>query len=86
MKKTLIAIFTLAIVTGAAAAIWGIISFKGNAVKERAELFISKRSDYTALLDSVKPRIKHHFAFDLYAERLNLKETLQNILIPEKNL
>ena len=77
MKKTLIAIFTLAVVTGAAAAIWGIISFKGNAVKERAELFISKRSDYTTLLDSVKPRIKHHFAFDLYAERLNLKETFK---------
>ena len=77
MKKTLISIFVAALVIGAAAATWGIISFKGNAVKERAELFISKRSDYTALLDSVKPRIKHHFAFDLYAERLNLKETFK---------
>ena len=77
MQKTVISIFVAALVIGAATATWGIISFKGNAVKERAELFISKRSDYTALLDSVKPRIKHHFAFDLYAERLNLKETFK---------
>ena len=77
MKKTLLSIFVVALVVGAGVATWGIISFKGNAVKQESELYISKRIDYEALMDSVKPRIGHHFAFDMYAERLNLKESFK---------
>ena len=65
MKKTLITILSLAIIAGAAAAVWAYISFKGNAVIESSELYVSKRSNYTELIDSLKPRIGHHFAFDL---------------------
>ena len=77
MKKTLVSIFVVALLIGAAVAVWGVVSFKGNAVKQPSELFISKRIDYQALMDSVKPRIGHHFAFDMYAERLNLKESFK---------
>ena len=72
MKKTLLRIFLCGIVVGAAVAVWGVISFKGNAVVEGRELYVGRDVTYEALLDSLKPSIKHHLAFDLYAERLNL--------------
>lgn len=75
MKKILIWILVAAVALGGAVAAWGIISFKGNAVVQQKELYISRNTDYEALMDSLKPSIKHHLAFDLYAERLNLKES-----------
>ncbi len=75
MKKIILSIFFVAVVAGAGAAAWGFISFKGNAVKQSKELFISRDTEYTTLLDSLKPNIKHHFAFDLYAKRLNLSSS-----------
>ncbi|MBQ5899205.1 MAG: aminodeoxychorismate lyase, partial [Alistipes sp.] len=77
MKKTFITIFIIGIVAGAAVATWALISFKGNAVEQSAELYISKRSDYTSLIDSLKPKIGHHFAFDLYAKRLELERSFK---------
>ncbi len=73
MKKTLIRIFLLGLLLGGAFACWGICAFKGNAVVEPTELYLSKRIDYQGLLDSLKPKIKHHTAFDLYARRLDLE-------------
>ena len=73
MKKTLIWIFTAVVVLGAAAVTWGIILFKGNAVKQSTEIYLSKRSDYTTLLDSLKPKIDHHLAFDIYAKVITSK-------------
>lgn len=75
MKKTFLRIFVCGIILGAAVAVWGVISFKGNAVVEGRELYVGRDVSYEALLDSLKPSIKHHFAFDLYAERLNLDQT-----------
>lgn len=74
MKKLLLWIFLVAVAVGAGVAAWGVVSFKGNAVLQEKELYVSRHTDYEALLDSLKPNIKHHFAFDIYAERLNLKE------------
>lgn len=74
MKKLLLWIFLVAVAVGAGVAAWGVVSFKGNAVLQEKELYVSRNTDYAALLDSLKPNIKHHFAFDIYAERLNLKE------------
>ena len=75
MKKTFLRIFLAGIVVGAAVAAWGIISFKGNAVVQERELFVGRDLTYEALVDSLKPSIKHHFAFDLYAKRLTLNES-----------
>ncbi len=77
MKKILLWIFLVAVAVGAGVTVWGIISFKGNAVVQQKELFVSRHTDYNALLDSLKPNIKHHLAFDIYAERLNLKESFK---------
>ena len=75
MKKTLLRIFLCGIVVGAAVAVWGVISFKGNAVVEGRELYVGRDVTYEALLDSLKPSIKHHHAIYLYSERLNLANT-----------
>lgn len=74
MKKCLRYLFLTALSVGGAVAVWGLISFKGNAVKQPTELYISKRCDYQGMLDSLRPKIKHHTAFDLYARRLHLEE------------
>lgn len=75
MKKILIWTFVVGIVLGAAVAVWGVISFKGNAVVAERELFVGRDSSYEQLIDSLKPSLKHHLAFDLYAERLGLEES-----------
>ena len=75
MKKILIWTFVVGIVLGAAVAVWGVISFKGNAVVAERELFVGRDSSYEQLMDSLKPSLKHHLAFDHYAERLGLEES-----------
>lgn len=75
MKKILIWTFVIGLVLGAAVAVWGVISFKGDAVLKERELYVGRDTSYQALIDSLKPSIKHHLAFDIYAERLNLKES-----------
>lgn len=75
MKKILIWTFVVGLVLGAAVAVWGVISFKGNAVVAERELFVGRDSSYEQLMDSLKPSLKHHLAFDLYAERLGLEES-----------
>jgi len=51
--------------------------FYGNAVKTERELFVSSRADYRALVDSLLPELKHHWAFGVYARRINLPETFK---------
>lgn len=51
--------------------------FYGNAVKTGRELFVSSRADYGELVDSLLPELKHHWAFDVYARRINLAETFK---------
>ncbi|MBQ4540669.1 MAG: endolytic transglycosylase MltG [Alistipes sp.] len=75
MKKILIWTFVVGIVLGAAVAVWGVISFKGNAVVAERELFVGRDTSYEQLMDSLKPSLKYHLAFDLYAERLGLEES-----------
>jgi len=71
-KKTLFRLFGACVAVGALAAVVGIIQFKGDAVDEEYELFVSQRADYGALTDSLRPRIRHWKAFELYAGRLDL--------------
>ena len=73
MKKILVWTSVVLIVLCAAVAVWGYISFKGNAVVESRELYVSRSTTYQELVDSLKPSIKYHLAFDLYAERLGLE-------------
>ena len=66
MKKTFFTIFLSLVVAGAAVAAWGVVSFKGNAVVQERELFVGRDVTYEQLMDSLKPSLKHHLAFDLY--------------------
>ena len=51
--------------------------FYGNAVRTEKELFVSSRADYRSLADSLMPELKHHWAFGVYARRINLEGTFK---------
>ena len=76
-KKTLLWVFVAAAVSGAVVAVTGIVQFKGDAVGERYELFVSARASYDELTDSLMPRIGHRAAFRCYARRIGLSETFK---------
>ncbi len=76
-KKTLLGILLAALVAGAVAAVVGWIQFRGNAVHGERELYVSARSDYAAVLDSLMPALKHRAAFRLYARRIDLERSFK---------
>lgn len=41
--------------------------FYGNAVRAGRDLYIGSRADYQSLTDSLLPRLRHHWAFGVYA-------------------
>lgn len=51
--------------------------FYGSAVHTGRELYISARTDYAGLSDSLLPSIRHRGAFRLYADRIDLPETFK---------
>lgn len=77
-KKWLVVVFVAAVVSGAAAALVFIGQFYGSAVGERRDLYISSRTDYAGVLDSLRPAVKHRWAFDRYAARLGLEHTYKS--------
>ena len=44
MKKTILSVFVAAIATGAILAVFCLVQFNGNAVREPSELYVSSRS------------------------------------------
>lgn len=48
--------------------------FYGSAVGERREIYVSTRTDYAGLLDSLCPHVAHRWAFDRYAQRIDLPD------------
>lgn len=70
----LVVLGVIAAVAVGAVAYW---QFKGNAVKEDIDLYISHKTDYQGLCDSLLPKIGHHLAFELYAKRLNLEQSFK---------
>ena len=51
--------------------------FYGNAVTEERDLYVSGRAEYTQMVDSLLPRIRHHRAFGAYARRIDLEQTFK---------
>ncbi len=72
MRKKILCILLAAAAAAAVAGAVAAVQFKGNAVRSRAELFVSSRSDYGMLTDSLLPHIRHRAAFRCYARRLGL--------------
>ena len=52
--------------------------FYGSAVRAERDLYISARTDYAGLTDSILPAIRHRRAFRFYAERLGLPATFKS--------
>lgn len=77
IRTLLWSVFVAAVALGATAAVVGIVQFRGNAVREACELFVSRKADYGALVDSLMPHLKHRAAFRFYAGRLRLPETFK---------
>ncbi|MBO5188229.1 MAG: endolytic transglycosylase MltG [Alistipes sp.] len=77
LRVVLCRVFLGGVVLGALMAVIGIVQFRGNAVRETYELFLSRHADYQALNDSLMPHLKHRAAFRLYAKRLNLEQTFK---------
>lgn len=76
-KKKLSIIFILGLTIGAIFAWVSIFQFKGNAVKEDTELWLSKQQNYDEVRDSLLSKINRHWAFDLYAQHLKLDKTFK---------
>lgn len=76
-KKTFLSICAAVLALGTFLVVFGLVQFKGNAVKEPARFFVSSRSDYSEMLDSVMPRIEHRAAFRHYARRLDLEHSFR---------
>lgn len=72
MRKKLFYIMAVCLFSAGLVGGVGFVQFKGDAVPERAELFVSSRADYGALVDSLLPRIRHRAAFRYYARRIGL--------------
>ena len=78
MRKKILLWSLLGVVAVAAAA--GLVvrqQFYGNAVTEERDLYVSSRSGYAQVVDSLLPRIGHHRAFGAYARRIDLETTFK---------
>lgn len=76
-KKTFIYVFLVLFISLLAAGFVVRQQFYGNAVAEERDLYISGRTDYGGLADSLLPGLEHRRAFGLYARRINLPETFK---------
>lgn len=76
-KKTWISGLLAFVVLCGVAAVIGWVQFKGNAVEEQYELFVSSRASYGDVTDSLMPRLKHRAAFRAYARHIDLAETFK---------
>lgn len=76
-KKNFIYVFLVLFISLLAAGFVVRQQFYGNAVAEERDLYISGRTDYGGLADSLLPGLEHRRAFGLYARRINLPETFK---------
>lgn len=76
MRSFLRLLVVVVLLVGVAGAI-GWWQFYGDAVPEEREFYLSRKSDYAALTDSLMPAIRHHAAFRFYAGRLDLEKSFK---------
>ena len=75
MRKKSFFIFTLILLLIVAiVAIISWLQFKGSAVEQDSDFFISKRDSYQNLLVKLQPHIAHRAAFRYYAQHINLEK------------
>lgn len=74
LKKSLLTIAILSVIT-IVTAFYTYNIFYGSGVEKEHVLYISSRLTPNELIDSIKPYIKHHSAFEIYAKRVNLTDS-----------
>ena len=77
MKKTFIFIIITMLIAGAAASIAGFMGFKGSAVDAQHSIYVRPTDAYQSIKDSVASHSRNHWAFDLYAKRLDLENNIK---------
>ncbi len=68
------------LLVGAVSGVWMYNQFYGNAVMHSTDIYIDSRDvdSYESLLETkIFPNIKHHWAFKIYAKRLNLSTSIK---------
>lgn len=63
--------------TAAAVALIVANSFYGSNLRDDCELFVRHGSSYDELLDELRPHMRHHLAFGIYARRIELPSTFK---------
>lgn len=76
-KKTLLYILLGVLLALVVAGVVVQRQFYGNAVEQEYELFVSRRADYAEMTDSLMPRLRHRWAFEAYAKRIDLPQTFK---------
>lgn len=74
-KKTLFWLGAGVLLLGLAVAGIAWMQFYGNTVRTERDLYVSAKSDYRTLTDSLLPALKHRAAFRRYAGHIRLPET-----------
>lgn len=76
-KKTLLLILLGVLLVLVVAGVVVQRQFYANAVEQEYELFVSRRADYAEVTDSLMPRLRHRWAFGVYAKRIDLGQTFK---------
>lgn len=74
-KKTLFRLVAGVLLLGVFALWVAWMQFYGNAVRTERDLYVSVKSDYGTLTDSLLPGLRHRAAFRCYAGHIRLPET-----------
>lgn len=77
MRKFFIILLLVLIVGGAAMACVAYQMFYGSAVSEDFTVRITPRTDYELVIDKVKQNSRYNWAFEFYAEYLDLKNAIR---------
>lgn len=77
MRKFFIYLLVFLLVAGAATGYYGYRMFYGPAVTEDFSVRITPKTDYEAVVEKVKKHCKYDFAFEFYADYLDLKNHLR---------
>ena len=76
--KYLAAAAAAIVVAAAAVCLWAHHALYGRGgVKEESSLYIRPGADYQSAVDSIMPKMRHQWAFRLYAKRLDLPRTFK---------
>lgn len=77
LKKSLQIIGCL-ITIATVAVFYAYLIFYGSGVEREHILYLPSNISYEKVVDSLKPYIKHHTAFDIYAKRINLSNSYKS--------